>query len=108
MTDEAVQHLTSGQFADLKRQFQERDEKMAERDASLITSLPLPRCPSCDGTGERIETRVEDPEFGVDETALRLRWLPCGHRFRTVVEMDAPPVDEYRLSTRPRVVSGGS
>jgi len=41
---------------------------------------------------EQIDQRVEDPKFGVDEREVRLRWLPCGHRFRAVIDLDAGPV----------------
>ncbi|MFI6491196.1 hypothetical protein [Streptomyces sp. NPDC050564] len=100
MSNEAVQRLTSQQVADLRRQFHERDEHLAKVGPTEIPTAPLPPCPACGAETERIDQRMEDPEFGVDGTALRLRWLPCDHRFRAVVDLDAPPVDEYRMSTR--------
>lgn len=100
MSDETVQLLTGQQIAELWRQFRERK---AEGMGALLRGEPVPpltACPSCGVEPERIDQREEDPEFGVDTTALRLRWSPCGHRFRAVVDLDAPPVDEYRTSTR--------
>jgi hypothetical protein len=89
---ETVQQLTSQQIATLRRQFSDRD---AEGLGAILRSEPvppLPDCPACSVEPERIDQRVEVPEFGVDETALRVRWLPCGHRFRAVVDLDAVPV----------------
>lgn len=100
MPENPVQTLTSHQVAELSRQFRERDERLASLEPTEVPSAPLPRCPACDAETERIDERTEDPKFGVDETALLMRWLPCGHRFRAVVDLDAPPVDEYRISTR--------
>jgi hypothetical protein len=84
---DTVQQLTSQQVADLRRQFRDRD---AEGLGALLLDEPvppLPSCPTCGVAPERIDQRTEDPEFGVDVTALRLRWLPCGHRFRAVVDL---------------------
>ncbi|KOG21791.1 hypothetical protein [Streptomyces viridochromogenes] len=89
---EAVQQLTSRQIADLHRQFRERDAQGLGTVLRNLPAPPLPRCPACDAEAERVDQRVEDAAFGVDETALRLRWLPCGHRFRAVVDLDAGPV----------------
>jgi hypothetical protein len=86
---DTVQLLTSQQVADLRRQLCERDAEGLGTILRGEPAPPLPRCPACDAETERIDQRVEDPEFGVDETALRLRWLPCGHRFRAVVDLDA-------------------
>ncbi|WP_406444518.1 hypothetical protein OHB14_36645 [Streptomyces sp. NBC_01613] len=86
---ETVQQLTSQQVADLRRQLRERDEQLAMLGPTEMPTAPLPRCPDCGAEAERIDQRVEDPEFGVDETALRLRWRPCGHRFRAVVDPSA-------------------
>ena len=84
---ETVQRLTSEQVADLRRQFRERDAEGLGAALLGKPAPPLPRCPACDAVAERIDQRVEDPQFGVDETALLLRWLPCGHRFRAVVDL---------------------
>lgn len=92
MSGTDVQQLTSQQVADLRRQFNART---AEGLGTLLHDRPAPPltpCPACDAVAEQIDERVEDPEFGVDETTLRLRWLPCGHRFRTVVDLNAGPV----------------
>lgn len=86
---EAAQQLTSQQVAELRHQFRERDEEIASKGPTEVPAAPLPRCPACGGEAERVDQRVEDPRFGVDEAALRLRWLPCGHRFRAVVDLDA-------------------
>ena len=108
MSDESVQQLTSQQVAGLKRQFRERDEQIVSRGPFGIPAAPLPRCLACGAKAERIDQRLEDPRFGIDERVLRLRWLPCGHQFRAVTDLDAPPVDEYHLSTRRPVAGGGS
>ena len=108
MTESPVETLTSRQVADLRRQLRERDARGLATSLQQLPAPALPGCPACDAEVERIDQRVEDPEFGVYETWVRMRWLPCGHRFRAAVDMDAPPVDEYRLSSRPRVVGGGS
>jgi hypothetical protein len=92
MTADAVQQLTSQQAADLRRQFTAR---AAEGLGTLLRgepAPPLPRCPACNAVAERVDQRVEDPKFDVDETALLARWLPCGHRFRVVIDLDAGPV----------------
>jgi hypothetical protein len=86
---EAVQQLTSQQVADLVRQFRKRDAEGLRAIVLGEPAPPLPHCPSCNADAERIDQRVEDPEFGVDETALITRWSPCGHRFRAVVDLDA-------------------
>lgn len=87
MTDD-VQQLTTGQVADLRQQFRERDTKGLTTVLRNQPAPPLPPCPACHVEPERIDSRVEDPKFGVYETALRFRWLPCGHRFRGVVDPD--------------------
>ncbi|MDX3520727.1 hypothetical protein [Streptomyces scabiei] len=91
MSETDVQQLTSQQVADLRRQFNAR---AVEGLGTLLQDrpAPLPHCPACDAVAEQIDELVEDPKFDVDETALRLRWLPCGHRFRAVVDLDAGPV----------------
>lgn len=89
---DTVQQLTSQQVADLRRQLRERDAVGLSTVLRNLPAPPLPRCPACDAEAERIDQRVEDPKFGVDETALRLRWLPCDHRFRAVVDLSASPV----------------
>ena len=90
--NEAAQPLTSQQAADLRRQFREREASALE---SLVYSKPmppLPSCPACGAAPERVDQREEDPQFGVYETALLTRWMPCGHRFRAVVDLSAGPV----------------
>ena len=89
---ETVQRLTSQQVADLRSQFRKRDAEGLSTALRNLPAPPLPPCPACDAEVERIDQRVEDPKFGVDETALRLRWLPCGHRFRAVIDPSAGPV----------------
>lgn len=84
-----VQQLTSEQVAELRRQFNARTTDGLGALLRGEPAPPLSRCPACDAEAERIDQRVEDPEFGVDVTALRFRWLPCGHRFRAVVDLDA-------------------
>ncbi len=91
MSVNAVQQLISQQVADLHRRFRERDAEGLAAVAWGKTVPPLPRCPACDAAAEQIDQRMEDPKFGVDETAVRLRWLPCGHLFRAVVDLDAEP-----------------
>ncbi|MFC7817571.1 hypothetical protein ACFUTR_23355 [Streptomyces sp. NPDC057367] len=89
---ETVHQLTNQQVADLRRQFRERD---AEGLGALLRGEPvppLPDCPTCGAAPERVDQRVEDPEFGVDETALLVRWRPCGHQLRAVVDLDVGPV----------------
>ena len=89
---ETVQRLTSEQVVDLRRQLNNRPVEALGTILRSEPLPPLPLCPSCGTAAERIDGRVEDPQFGVDETALRLRWLPCGHRFRAVVDLDTVPV----------------
>jgi hypothetical protein len=89
---EAVQQLTSQQVAELRRQLNDRTVTGLATVLHGDPAPPLPRCPACNAVAERIDERVEDPKFGVDETSLRLRWLPCGHRFRTVVDPSVGPV----------------
>jgi hypothetical protein len=89
---DTVQDLSREQIAELRRQLTART---AEGLGTLLRgepAPPLPPCPDCKVVAERIDERVEDPKFDVDETALRLRWLPCGHRFRAVINLDAGPV----------------
>jgi hypothetical protein len=96
-----VQTLTPQQVAELRRQFRNREAEGLGTILRGEPAPPLPACPSCSVEPERVDQRIEDPEFGVDETVLRTRWLPCGHRFRAVIDLDAAyPVDEYRMSTR--------
>ena len=90
---ETVRQLTSQQVSDLRRQFDERAERLASLGPTEIPTAPLPGCPACGAEAERIDQRVEDPKFDVGEREVRMRWLPCGHRFRAVVELvDAGPV----------------
>lgn len=90
---EPVRQLTSQQVSDLRRQFDERAERLASLGPTETPTAPLPRCPACTAEAERIDQRVEDPKFDVYEREVRMRWLPCGHRFRAVVELvDAGPV----------------
>lgn len=88
---ETVQQLTRQEMANVRGQFEQR----------LLDTIdstpggpypPLPCCPSCGADAERVDQRLEDPEFGVDETVVRMRWLPCGHQFRGVVDSDVQPV----------------
>ena len=89
---EPVQHLTTEQVSELRRQMNNRVVQ------GLVTTLwgepapPLPHCPGCGADAERVDEREEDPQFGVYETARLVRWLPCGHRFRCVVDPSAGPV----------------
>ena len=89
---ETVQQLTSEQVAALRRQLNNRPTEALSTILRGAPLPPLPPCPACGATAERVDERVEDPEFGVDETALRLRWLPCGHRFRALVDPSTDPV----------------
>lgn len=89
---DTVQQLTGQQAADLRRQLLKRAADGLGTTLRGEPAPPLPPCPNCGDVAERIDERVEDPQFGVDETALRVRWLPCGHRFRAVVDLDVPPV----------------
>lgn len=90
---ETVHQLTSEQVSDLRHQFDERAERLAGLGPTEIPTAPLPCCPACAADAERIDQRVEDLKFGVDEREVRMRWLPCGHRFRAVIELvDAGPV----------------
>jgi hypothetical protein len=86
---EIVQQLTSQQVNDLRRQFDERAAKGLGTVLRGLPAPPLPRCPACAAEAERVDQRVEDPkfEFGADEREVRMRWLPCGHRFRAVIEL---------------------
>lgn len=88
---DTVQQLTRQQMADVRGQFEQR---LLDTIGSAPGGPypPLPCCPTCGADAERIEQRLEDPQFGVDETVLRMRWLPCGHRFRGVVDPDVQPV----------------
>lgn len=85
---ETVQQLTSQQVAELRRQLREHDMLVVTGAGAAA----LPPCPTCGSVTERIQSQAEDPKFDVDETAIRYRWLPCGHRFRAVVDLDAGPV----------------
>jgi hypothetical protein len=89
---ETVQQLTSQQVDDLRRQFNNRTVQGLGTTLRGEPAPPLPCCPGCNAEAERIDQRVEDPEFGLDETVLLTRWLPCGHRFRAVADLDAAPV----------------
>ena len=89
---ETVQQLTTEQVAELRRQFNDRAAQGLSTVLRGAPAPPLPPCPSCDVVAEQIDQRVEDPKFGVDEREVRLRWLPCGHRFRAVIDLDAGPV----------------
>lgn len=106
MSEDAVQTLTSQQVADLRRQLRERDEQIVSRGPFGIPAGPLPRCPECDIETERIDQRVEDPRFVIDMRVLRLRWLPCGHRFRASLD-DVPSVEECEAVAR-RVLEFGA
>lgn len=88
---ETVQQLTRQQMANVRGQFEDRLKELISLDPGA-PHPPLPRCPSCEADAERIDQRLEDPEFGADETVVRMRWLPCGHRFRGVVDPDVQPV----------------
>lgn len=84
-----ILELTGQQIADLRRQFQERRSIRARADlAGSLPVPPLPCCPGCGAEAERVDQRVEEPEFDVLETVLRLRWQPCGHVFRAPVDPD--------------------
>lgn len=89
---ETVQPLTSQQVADLRRQLNKRPTEALSTILRGKPLPPLPPCPDCGAAAERVDERVEEPKLNVDETALRLRWLPCGHRFRAVADLDAGPV----------------
>ncbi|TVZ96501.1 hypothetical protein [Streptomyces sp. BK340] len=89
---ETVQQLTNEQVAALRQQLNNRPVQALGTILSGDPLPPLPPCPACGAAAERIDQRVEAPAFGVYETALRLRWLPCGHRFRAVADLDAGPV----------------
>lgn len=90
---ETLHQLISEQITDLRRQFDERAERLASLGPTEIPTAPLPHCPACAAEAERIDQRVEDPKFDVDEREVRMRWLPCGHQFRAVIELlDAGPV----------------
>ena len=89
MSQHEVQRLTPQQMADLRIELRDRDEEFASRGPFAAPILRLPKCPACEGTAEQIEMRLEDPELGKNERMLRLRWLPCGHRFRAVDDIRA-------------------
>lgn len=84
--NETLQTLTAEQIVDLRRQLNNRPTEALSTILRGKPLPPLPPCPACGAAAERVDERVEDPEFGVYGTALRLRWLPCGHRFRAVVD----------------------
>jgi hypothetical protein len=86
------QQLTSEQVAALRRQLNNRPVQALGTIARGEPLPPLPPCPACGATAERVDERVEDPQFGVYETALLVSWSPCGHRFRAVVDPSAGPV----------------
>lgn len=82
-----IPELTGQQVAELRRRFRQRKAQAMEAALrGMLAGPPLPRCPGCTISAERIDQRVEEPEFGVSETVLRLRWLPCGHVFRAPVD----------------------
>jgi hypothetical protein len=83
---ETVQQLTSEQVAALRQQLNNRPVEAFDTIVRGEPLPPLPCCPACGATAERVDERLEDARFGVDEVALRLRWLPCGHRFRAVID----------------------
>jgi len=85
---QTVQGLTSEQHANLRRQLRERDMEV------LTSTGPglLPPCPSCGAQTERLQSQAEDFVFEAFEPVIRYRWLPCGHQFRAVVDLDAEPV----------------
>jgi hypothetical protein len=90
---ETVQQLTRQQIATLRRQFRDRD---AAGLGAVLRSEPVPPLPGCLACGvepERVDQWVDDLEFGVDGAAVRLRWLPCGHRFRAVVDLEVVDLD---------------
>jgi hypothetical protein len=88
---ETVQQLTRQEMANVRGQFEQRLLKTID-SVPGGPYPPLPRCPACDADAERVEQRMEDPQFAVDETVVRMRWLPCGHRFRGVVDPGVQPV----------------
>jgi hypothetical protein len=61
---------------------------MQEREAVIIREIlqlpdypPLPECPRCHVTPERITQSQDSPRFGSDMTVL-IDFAPCGHGFR--------------------------
>jgi hypothetical protein len=95
---EVVQQLTDEQVADLRRQFRERNEQYAALGPTQDPAAPLPHCPACDAEAVDIDSLAEDPEFGVAEVVLHMRWLPCGHRFRAVVDEGERPASGEEAS----------
>ncbi|SES03890.1 hypothetical protein [Streptomyces qinglanensis] len=88
----SVQELTAEQMAELRWQLNSRPVRALGTIARGEPLPPLPRCPGCGAVAERVDERLEDPQFGVYETALLARWLPCGHRFRGIVDPFAESV----------------
>ncbi|BBC35272.1 hypothetical protein SGFS_065660 [Streptomyces graminofaciens] len=87
---ETVQQLTRQQMANVRGQLEDRLMQLIGLEPGA-PQPPRPACPACGADAERIDQRLEDSEFGVDETVVRMRWLPCGHRFRGVVDPDVQP-----------------
>lgn len=106
MSEDAVQTLTSRQLAELRRQLRERDEQIVSRGPLGVPAAPLPGCPACEVEVERIDQRLEEPKFAVGMRVLRLRWLPCGHRFRAATE-EPPSMEECEGAAR-RVLEFGA
>jgi len=84
-----LETLTVEQVAALRRQLNNRPTEALSTVLRGKPLPPLPPCPACGASAERVDERVEDPQFDVYDMALRLRWLPCGHRFRAVVDPSA-------------------
>ena len=70
------------------------ESRMQERAHDIIRNVlqvpdypPLPECPTCGVTPERIVSRVDDPGFLVDGQAVLVDFKPCGHGF-TVPESE--------------------
>lgn len=86
---ETVQQLTSEQAAELRGELREQFMQSVTGDGPGL----LPACRACDTPPERILSQGEgELRFDVDEVAIIYRWLPCGHQFRVVVDLDAGPV----------------
>jgi hypothetical protein len=66
----------------------ETDQAMRDRETAIIKGVlqtpdypPLPACPTCHVTPQRIDSRLDEPKFGQDGDDVLINFAPCGHRF---------------------------
>jgi hypothetical protein len=64
-------------------------QALLERENAIILGVlqqpdypPLPECPSCRVSPERIDTRQSEPRFGRPDVPTLIDFTPCGHGFQ--------------------------